>query len=93
MQEFPANYGRSPADQERSAADIIGRAEATGAQRVSAKPAKRRLSVLSRFFKFCLDQGLISKALREELTEEHECQIAWKCEPFSRPITTRVAAC
>ena len=63
---------QSPADRDRSAAEIIARAKATGAKRVTPKTAKRHLSVLSRFFKFCLDKGLISKALRDELTEEHE---------------------
>ena len=102
MQELPANYGKSPADRDRSAAEIIARAKATGAKRVAPKTAKRHLSVLSRFFKFCLDQGLISKAVRDELTEEHEFaggaaparqqRDAWKPEElqalFGSPVWT-----
>lgn len=102
MQEFPANYGKSPADRDRSAEEIIARAKETQAERVSPKTAKRHLSVLSRFFKFCLDRGLISKAQRSELTEEHEFagnaaparqqRDAWKPEEltalFASPVWT-----
>jgi integrase len=72
IQEFPASYGKSPADHDRSAAEIIARANEANAKRVSAKTAKRHLSVLSRFFKFCVDQGYISMAQATELTVKHE---------------------
>jgi integrase len=72
MQEFPANYGKSPKDKELSAADIIARAQAEKLPLVKPKTAKRHLSALSRFFKFCLDQGHISRSLRDDLVDEHE---------------------
>lgn len=72
MQEFPANYGKSPRDKELSATEIIARAQASKSPLVKPKTAKRHLSALSRFFKFCLDQGHISRSLRDDLVEEHE---------------------
>ncbi len=72
MQEFPANYGKSPKDKELSADEIIARAKAGRSPLVKPKTAKRHLSALSRFFKFCLDQGLISRSLRDDLVDEHE---------------------
>lgn len=72
IQEFPANYGKSPADHERSAVEIIAQANAANAKRLSAKTAKRHLSVLSRFFKYCVDQGFVSMAQATELTVKHE---------------------
>ncbi len=72
IQRFPATYGRSPVDRELSAEQLIARADDTGCERVSAKTAKRHLSVLSRFFKFCLDESYVTKAERDELVEDHE---------------------
>lgn len=72
MQRFPASYGRSPADKDRSAAEIIARGEAAKADRVKPKTARRHLTVLSRFFKFCFDRGYISKTQRDDLTSEQE---------------------
>jgi integrase len=102
MQEFPANYGKSPKDKELSADEIIARAKTNKSPLVKPKTAKRHLSALSRFFKFCLDQGLISRSLRDDLVDEHEFagasatprqqRDAWSpdelCKLFSSPIWT-----
>ena len=71
LRRLPGNYGKSPKDKDRLLADIIAQAEADGAERLSDKTVKRHLSALSQFFKFAMDQGHISNALRAELVEDH----------------------
>ncbi len=71
LRRLPGNYGKSPKDKERLLAEIISQADATGAKRISDKTVKRHLSALSQFFKFAMDQGYISNALRGELVEDH----------------------
>jgi integrase len=68
---LPATYGRSPADRDRTMAELIARAERTGEPRLSAKTAKRHLSTLSAFFAFCRDRGLLTKAQCDELVSKH----------------------
>ena len=71
LRRLPSTYGKSPKDKERTLADIIGVADAEGAERLTDKTVKRHLSALSQFFKFAMDQGHISNALRAELVEDH----------------------
>jgi integrase len=68
---LPASYGRSPADRNRPMADLIARAERTGEPRLSEKTAKRHLSTLSAFFKFCRDRGHLTKAQCDDLVSGH----------------------
>ncbi len=68
---LPATYGRSPADRDRTMAELIARAARTGEPRLSAKTAKRHLSTLSAFFAFCRDRGHLTKAQCDELVSGH----------------------
>lgn len=71
LRRLPGNYGKSPRDKDRLLANIIAQADTDGAERISDKTVKRHLSALSQFFKFSMDQGHISNALRAELVEDH----------------------
>ncbi len=82
LSSFPAKYGRSPADRELGAAELIARAERDNAERLSAKTVKRHLSTITQFFKFCVDESHITRNEFSELTEGHK--IIGKAAPARR---------
>lgn len=72
MQELPATYGKSQKDKDISIADLIDRARATKAPRLTDKTMKRHRSALSQFFKFVVNAGHLSIAGKAELMDERD---------------------
>ncbi len=72
MRQLPKTYGKSPQYRDKPIFEIIAIAKEAGAPRLSAKTAKRHLSVLTRLFKYCADRSLISITEARDLTSQHE---------------------
>lgn len=71
LRRLPAIRGRSPADKAMSVVDIIARANASGAERISEGTIKRHLSALTQFFATARDGSQITRGHMEEILQDH----------------------
>ncbi|NMJ43465.1 hypothetical protein GWK16_19615 [Roseomonas sp. JC162] len=74
LRRMPALYNRSCKAPPKSVAAMIAEAEASNAARLTDKTVKRHLTALSQFFRFAMDQGLLSVVGRDELVKDHRFQ-------------------
>lgn len=84
LRKLPKNYGKSPKDKETSLDTFLKRAEQAGDGGLQDKTIKRHLSVLSQFFRFCVDKGGLSITQRNELCEKHRFQLSEKADNEQR---------
>jgi integrase len=61
LRRLPATYRKSVEDRDRSLSEIIARADASGAKRISEKTVKRHVWALSRFFAFLMETGRLPR--------------------------------
>jgi integrase len=76
LRKLPKAYGKSQKDKETSLEEFLRRAEKSGDGGLQDKTVKRHLSVLSQFFRFCVDKGGLSIAQRNELCEKHRFKVS-----------------
>jgi integrase len=72
LRRLPSSYGKSPKDKELSIEELIARADAADAPRLTDKTVKRHLSALSVFFKLAVDHGHLSLTERNDIIGEHD---------------------
>jgi integrase len=72
LRRLPSSYGKSPKDKQLSIDELIARADATDAPRLTDKTVKRHLSALSVFFKLAVDRGHLSLTARNDVIGEHD---------------------
>ncbi|WP_458097763.1 hypothetical protein [Roseomonas sp. WA12] len=72
LRRLPSTYGKSPRDRDLSVEDLIARADASDAPRLSDKTVKRHLSALSVFLKLAVDRGHLSLTERNDALGEHD---------------------
>ncbi|HEY8610937.1 MAG TPA: site-specific integrase [Roseomonas sp.] len=98
LRRLPSSYGKSPKDKQLSVEDLIARADATEAPRLTDKTVKRHLSALSVFFKLAVDRGHLSLTERNDGLSEHdfslddarEARDQWTDEEFKRLFSSPV---
>jgi integrase len=74
LRQLPSTYGKSHRDKEVSLDDLIARADAEGPPRMKDKTVKRHVSTLSQFFRFGVDEGLLTQTARTDLVGSHRFQ-------------------
>jgi integrase len=76
LRKLPKTYGKSRKDKDTSLAEFLKRADDAGGRGLLDKTVKRHLSVLSQFFRFCVDKGGLTITQRNELCEKHRFQLS-----------------
>jgi len=71
LRRLPVHRGRSPTDKALSVAEIIAKADTSGAKRVGEDTVKRHLSALTQFFGFARDRSQITRSHLDEILRDH----------------------
>jgi integrase len=71
LRRLPPTYGRSPKGKTVALAEIIAKADAAGASRLTDKTVKRHLSAISQFFQTAVDLGHLTVSAKVDMVGSH----------------------